>query len=133
MKRLLRHYVIVTFSLWSVSRLANGMIFERGFDTLFVAGLGFMAASILAKPVINILLLPLNLVTFGFFRWVASAIVLYIVTLLVPAFKLTAFQYAGLQSRWIDIPSMNFTGILAFVAFAFLISLITSFVFWLVR
>lgn len=133
MKRLLRHYVIVTFSLWGVSKLANGMVFQKGLDTLFVAGLGFMAASILAKPVINILLLPLNLVTFGFFRWVSSAIVLYLVTLLVSEFKLTAFRFAGLQSKWIDIPSMNFTGILAFVAFAFMISLITSFVFWLVR
>lgn len=133
MKRFLRHYVIDTFSLWTVSQIATGIVFEKGFETLFIAGLGFMGASLLAKPVINILLLPLNLVTFGFFRWVSAAIVLYLVTLIVPGFKLLRFHFEGLSSKWLDIPALNFNGILAYVAFAFLISFITSFIFWLVK
>lgn len=133
MKRILRHYIIVTYSLWVTAKLAQGMIFDKGLATLLITGIVFMAASLLAKPVINVLLLPLNLVTFGLFRWVSSAIVLYIVTLIVPHFRLAGFHFAGHSSKWIELPAVNFDGILAFVGFAFVISTITSIIFWIVK
>jgi putative membrane protein len=131
MKRVIRHYIIETLSLYLVSNIALGMVFEEPTQTLLIAGAGLMAANFFAKPIINILLLPLNLVTFGFFRWVASAIALYLVSLIVPGFKVAFFELPQYTSRWIDIPNMRFEGVLAFIAFAFIMSLITSFMFWL--
>mgnify|MGYP001578587732 CR=1 FL=1 len=92
-----------------------------------------MAVSLLAKPIINMLLIPLNLITFGLFRWVSSAVVLYIVTLIVKDFKLVAFSFVGYSSKWIDIPALNFQGLWAYVAFAFILSIITSFVYWVIK
>lgn len=133
MKRALRHYIIVTYSLWTTAKIAEGIVFEKGLQTLLLTGLVFMIASLLAKPVINVLLLPLNLVTFGLFRWVSSAVVLYLVTLVVPNFKLIGFYFAGYVSKWLDIPSFDFHGVLAYVGFAFIISSITSIIFWIVK
>ena len=133
MKRILRHFVIDTFSLWTVSNIAQGMVFQKGLETLITTGLAVTATFLLAKPIINLLLLPLNLVTFGLFRWVSSAVVLYIVTLIIKDFKITAFFFAGLTSKWIDIPALNLSGFLAFVGFSFLLSLITSFIYWLIK
>lgn len=131
MKRILRAYVIVTFSLWAVSQIAQGITFEKGLETLFLAGIGLTLAHIVAKPVINLLLLPINLVTFGLFRWVSSAIALYLVTLVVPGFKILGFHFSGFSSKWFDVPELNFKGVFSYVAFSFLFSLITSFVYWL--
>lgn len=133
MKRIIRHFVIDTFSLWVVTQMAGGLIFEKGLYTLLLTGAAVTAVSFLAKPAINLLLLPLNLVTFGLFRWVSAAIVLYIATLIVPMFKVASFSFAGYYSRWIDIPAMNLKGFLAFIAFSFLLSLITSFIYWLIK
>ena len=133
MKRIARHYVIDTFSLWVITQIAGGLFFERGIHTLLLTGVAITAVSFLAKPVINLLLLPLNLVTFGLFRWVSSAIVLYIATLLVPAFKVLSFTFVGLSSKWIDIPQMNLKGFLAYIAFSFILSLLTSFIYWLIK
>lgn len=133
MKRVLRHYAVDTFSLWATTKVAAGIFLEQGIETLMIAGLGFMAVSLLAKPIINLLLLPLNLVTFGVFRWLSSAIVLYLVTLIVPGFKITAFIYHGFESKWFDIPSLNLEGLLAYIAFAFVISALTSFIYWLIK
>lgn len=132
MKRILRHFVVDTTTLFLVSRIASGLVFERGFETLLLAGLALTATSLLAKPVINILLLPLNLITFNLFRWLSSAIALYIVTLIVPSFKITGFFFAGFSSQWLDIPAMNLEGILAYVVYAFILSFITGFIYWLV-
>ena len=113
MKRIIRHYAIDTLSLWAVAQIAAGMIFEKGIYTLLLTGAAITAVSFLAKPVINLLLLPINLVTFGLFRWVSSAIILYIATLIVPMFKVASFTFAGYSSQWIDIPAMNFKGFFA--------------------
>ncbi len=130
MKRIIRHYVIATFSLWSVSQIAQGIIFEEGFKTILLAGLGVTLTSILAKPVINILLLPLNMITFGLFRWLSSAIIFYLVTLILTEFKITGFSYPGLSTEWFDIPAIKLAGIGAYVGFSLLYSVIASFIYW---
>lgn len=133
MKRILKHYTIDTFSLWVVSNVAAGMIFENGLQTLLISGIALTGVFFFAKPVINLLLLPLNLLTFGLFRWVSSAVVLYLVTLIIKQFKIVSFTFSGFMSKWIDIPSLNFKGALAFIAFSFLLSLTTSFLYWLMK
>lgn len=133
MKKILRPYFIETYVLYTVSGIASGMVFGKGIETLLITGFVFMVTSLLAKPIINLLLLPLNLLTFGFFRWVSAAIVLYIVTLIVPAFSLVGFSFAGISNKWIEIPSLNFEGYVAFIAYAFLISLLSSFLYWLFK
>jgi putative membrane protein len=133
MKKILRHYTIDTFSLWVLSNIASGLIFENGLQTLLISGIALTGVFFLAKPVINLLLLPLNLITFGLFRWVSSAVVLYLVTLIIKEFKIIAFNFTGYSSKWIDIPAFNFKGLLAFIAFSFILSLITSFLYWLMK
>jgi len=133
MKRILRHFVIDSVSIFLVSSIASGMVFEKGLETLLLTGLGLTIASLIAKPVINILLLPVNLITFGLFRWVSAVAVLYIVSLTVPGFKILSFNFGGYTSLWIDLPVVAFTGFLAFFAFSFLHSLISSFIYWLIK
>jgi uncharacterized membrane protein YvlD (DUF360 family) len=132
MKRIIRHYIIDTASLFFVSRIASGFIFERGIETLLLAGIALTAASLLAKPIINFLLLPINLVTFNLFRWLSSTVALYLVTLVVPGFKVAGFFYPGLTSKWLDIPTLNFEGVMALIAFSFILSIITSIIYWII-
>ena len=132
MKRIIRHYAVDTFSLFTVSQIASGMVFEKGIQTLLLAGVGVMLVSLLIRPIINILLLPLNLVTFGLFRWVSSAIVIFLVTLVVPGFKLTGFHFPGLTTAWFDLPALNFSGIMAYIAFSFVLSLMISVIYWII-
>lgn len=133
MKRILRHFVIDSVSIFLVSSIASGMVFSKGIETLLLTGLGLTIASLIAKPVINILLLPVNLITFGLFRWVAAVAVLYIVTLVVPGFQIVGFHFGGYSSVWFDLPAINLVGYLAFIVFSFLHSLISSFIYWLIK
>lgn len=133
MKRVLRHFVIDTYSLWLTSRAAEGMVFDGGIKTLIFAGIAVTLVSVFAKPIINLLLLPINLISFGLFRWVASAVILYLVTLLIKDFKILHFNFLGYKSIWVDVPNLYFEGWLAFVAFSFFLSLLTSVIYWLLK
>lgn len=130
MKRIIRVFAISIVSLYLASQVADGMVFGDGSTTLIYTGIALTLTSFLGKPIISILLLPLNLVTFGFFRWVSSAIALYIVTLIISDFRIDYFLFEGLQSKWLDIPSMNLKGVWAFVGFAFVLSFISSSIHW---
>jgi putative membrane protein len=133
MRTLFKHFLIDTSSLYAISLVVSGMIFEKGIYTLLLAGLVLMLTTTIVKPIINILLLPLNLVTFGLFKWIGYAITLYLVTLIVPGFKLLDFAFKGIATSWFTIPSLTFEGTLAFLAFSFLISFISSLIYWILK
>ena len=126
MKRLLRHFLIDTAVLYFASQFVGGLNFDGGMSTIFLTGAVLAITTMLIKPLINILLLPLNLITFGFFKWIAHALSLYIVTLVVPGFSISGFAYSGFSSYWFSIPAINLPGVLAIVAFSFLISFASS-------
>lgn len=133
MKKIIRNYVINTVSLYLVSMLTEGLLFEKGIESLLLAGVGITLVSLLVKPIINLLLLPINLITFGLFRWVSSAIALYLVTLIVPGIRISGFFFAGLSSQWIDVPAVSLGGVFAFIAFSFILSLFVSAMTWLTK
>ena len=131
MKSALKIYVTHTLSLYLASVVFGGMQLSKGIDSLLLAGVGLSLLSLLVKPLINILLLPLNLITFGLFRWVSSVVALYLVTLIIPGFKISGFTFSGLASKWIDIPAVDLAGFLAIIAFSLVISVI-SILHWLI-
>lgn len=132
MKSLLKIYITCTLSLYLASVAFRGIELSEGINSILLAGVALSLFSLLVKPLINLLLLPLNLITFGLFRWVSSATALYLVTLIIPGFKIMGFSFAGFFSKWVDIPSVNLSGILAVVAFSLVISIISSILHWLI-
>lgn len=134
MKRILRNIFIQIGALYFTSVLIQGMEFKKGLISLFITGAFLSISSFVVKPVVNVLLLPLNLVTLNFFRWVGNLVVLYLATLvLTTEFSISAFKYDGFSSTLFDIPQIVlYPGILSFVAFAFVISIIAGIFHWLV-
>lgn len=133
MKAVLRHYIVDTFSLFFMSKFFQGIVFERGEYTLLIAGLVLMVSGLVVKPIINLLILPLNLVTFGVFKWVSSVVALYIVTLIVPGFAILKMAFGGFTGTWIDLPTFELHGLIAVMGFSFGISIFSSIMNWLVK
>jgi len=109
-KTILKHFIINTVSLYLVSLVISGIVFAEGTYSVLLAGIVLTLTTIVIKPIINILLLPINLVTFGLFRWLGFAITLYLVTLIVPGFKLLDFAFKGISSYWFTIPPLSGIG-----------------------
>lgn len=133
MRTILKHFIIDTVCLYIVSQIVSGVRFENGIQTLFLTGAVLTLATLIIRPVLNILLLPLNLITFGLFKWVTHTITLYLVTLIVLDFKILSFNFNGYVNNWFSIPHIYLTGILAFIAFSFLISFVSSIIYWIFK
>lgn len=133
MKTILKHFIIDTVSLYLISQVVEGLVFANGVSTILVAGAVLALTTMLIRPIINILLLPLNLITFGLFKWIGHAVSLYIVTMAVPGFQILSFAFGGLTTYWFVIPSIALSGIAAFIAFSFLISFTSSIIYWVFK
>src|SRR3990167_415445 len=133
MRAILKHFAVNIIVLYLVTQWFAGLSIANGTAGLIVAGVGLTLMNFLARPIINLLLLPINLITFGFFKWVSSAFTLYLTTLVVPGFAIAGFYFAGLSTKWIELPVINLSGFLAYIAFSFILTLFTSLLHWLVK
>lgn len=127
-----RSFFYTIAALWVVGQIAGGgIVYRTGMETFMLAAIALSAVNHFVRPFLNILLLPINLMTLGLFRWIANVLLLYGVTIIVPGFMINAFSFSGLASSAINIPPVYLTGFMAFLAVSFLLSFITSFLYWL--
>lgn len=132
-KRYLRLFLINLFCLWSIGFLLPGVKFIGGFQTIALTALVLTLIGSFIKPLIKLLLLPVNLLTLGAFRWLVNVITLWLVTLVVPQFIIQSFQFAGYTYNGFAIPTMFVATFWAFVLASLIISIITTFVLWLIK
>ncbi len=134
MKRFIRIFVVEAVVLYFVSYITTGLIFKNGTGSLFITAFALGIASLFIKPIINLLLLPLNLLTFGVFRFLTNAITLYLVDLVLVEFTVTNFFFKGYKGELVVIPSLALpTGFFSYLAFSFLISFTTTVIYWLLN
>lgn len=134
MRKLVKAITKESIVVYIISQITTGLIFQNGLVTLLVTAVALTFAAKLFKPVVNLLLLPLNLITFGFFRWISSAITIYLVDLILPDFNLAGFHFAGFATDFLTMPPIDLgPGFAAYVAFSFLMSMVGTLVFWLLK
>ncbi|MFZ5366370.1 MAG: phage holin family protein [Patescibacteria group bacterium] len=133
MKSLIRSFLFNAASLWLVGQLVSGIYFAKGYETLLLTAAVLGLVNLFVKPLINILLLPINLLTLGTLRWLVNVATLYLVTLLVSDFKIIGFSFSGFAYNGFSIPAFSTTGFLALVLTSFILSLCSSFLFWLAK
>ncbi|MBI3290610.1 phage holin family protein [Candidatus Microgenomates bacterium] len=131
---ILRSFVYTGAALGLVALISgNGINFSRGPETFLMASLAISIGNHFVRPILNILLLPINLVTLGLFRWVTNVLMIYAVTIVVAGFQIGAFNSKAVTIQGITIPEIHLAGIAAFLVISFLISFVSSFLYWLAK
>lgn len=130
MKKHLRNYLITLASLLMVAWLIPTVRFEQGAKTALTATLVLMISSVIAKPILNLLLLPINLLTLGLFRWLINLFVFYLTLLIIPTLKVDAFTFPGYDYQGFIIPELSFSFFWTLFLICFIISLVTGFLAW---
>jgi putative membrane protein len=100
---------------------------------LFWSSLILALLNLLVKPILNILLTPINFLTLGAFRWIINLIILLLVSLFVPEFKIIGFIFPGMSYLGFVIPSIRLTFFWSIFLVSFLLELLPSVIYWLVK
>src|SRR3989304_5275578 len=130
----LRSVAINLASVYIASQILSSIItYVGGWQTLFLAALAIALVNLFVRPVINLLLLPLHLVTLGVFRWATNIVTLYIITWLIPNLQIHAFISPRIDLTYIIIPAIHFSVFGAFILTTFTLTLIFHFLYWLLQ
>lgn len=101
----LMHWGITALSLWLAGFIFHGISFANK-KSLFISALLLGFANAVIRPIVIILTIPLTLITFGFFLLVINALMMLLVSAVVPGFKVSGFWTAFFASIFVTILSL---------------------------
>lgn len=133
MKKILRAFVINLAAVIVISQIISGFKISEGYEGIILTSAVLTGVNFGIKPLIKLLLLPINLLTLGAFRWLTNVFSLYLVTLIVPHLSVVGYDFPGFVYQGFVIPEMYLAKIWVLVISSFLISLLTTFFFWLFK
>lgn len=71
-----------------------GIMVTGGWITILLAALVWSVITLVIRPVLSILTLPVTLITFGLFSFILNALLFWAMTLVVPGFAVAGFWSA---------------------------------------
>lgn len=133
MKKIFRRTAFNAFSLFILPQIFSGVTIKDGLTGYILGGLVLSLINTFIKPIIHIISIPLNLITFGAFSFISNAIVLYLLTVLVPQIKIHAFTLHGFSSFGFVVPTIYVNTVFAYILAALTLSVISTFLTWVVE
>lgn len=133
MRSLLRNTGVNAFSLFILSQFLEGVRITGGISTFILGGFVLCLMTKILRPLLELVALPLNIVTFGTFSFLINAIILYLLTIFIPQISIIPFVFKGITFLGFVIPQVSFNSFFAFVVSAFALSIITGLIQWLIK
>lgn len=109
MKQLFRTFIYHVFAIYIVNELFAGMNISGGVGMVLGAGILLAILMMVGKPILKILLLPINIITFGLAGLFINVLVLFLLTFLLPEVVITSFTFPGVSLAGFVIPSIHFS------------------------
>lgn len=130
----LRSIAINLASVYLAAQVLSGVItYVGGWQTLFLAALAIALVNLFVRPIVNLLLLPIHLITLGIFRWLANLATLYVVTWIIPNLQIHSFISPEINIKYLIVPPIHFTPFGAFLVATVTLTLIFHFLYWLLQ
>ncbi len=118
--------------IFLASQILSGIIvYVGGYQTLLLAALVIAGVNLFVRPIINLLLLPINLITLGMFRWVSNLVTLFLATRLISNLQIRPFDFTGLNFGFLIVPAIHFTAFMSFVVATLTLTFTFHFLYWL--
>ena len=133
MKPFLRHVLINLLVIYLVDSTYRGFSIQHDAKTLITAAVIWLLLNKVVKPVIKLLLLPINLITLNLFSWAVSLITLFLLPLIVSGIKISPYNFPGFNYQGFSIPPIYLNLFFSFVVTSALLNLYHNIIMWLIR
>lgn len=111
------------------TEIYQGFVIHGGWQTVFFAGLILTLLTLIVKPLLKILFIPVNLLTFGLFSWVINVLVVYFLTLLIQTVYVRPWMFSGFSFQGFVIPGVQVTYLVSLILATFLMTFISNMLF----
>jgi putative membrane protein len=105
MRKIIVKILATAASFYVAGYFLSGVHLDSTWSSYLIASLVFVLFNFFLTPIIKLLLLPINLLTLGLFRWMTNVLVLYLFDLVYDGISIASFNYPGYSSAIISLPS----------------------------
>ncbi|MFZ2200092.1 MAG: phage holin family protein [Microgenomates group bacterium] len=128
MRKIILNILATAASFYLAQYFLAGIHLDSTWSAYLIASLVFVVFNFVLSPIIKLLLLPINLLTLGLFRWLTNVLVLYLFDLIYDGIAISGFTFPGYTSSIISIPSGYLGLFWVLVLASFIMSLTYSFI-----
>lgn len=133
MKKILKLTLLFTFSLITANHIWGNLFFQTIPLSIIKTALVLSIFEIILKPILKIVLFPINLITLGLFRIIIDTLGLYIAVFLFSDFKVLDIHTSATNWWGIAIPPFNFDNFFTYLVTSVTIGLILNFFNFIIR
>ena len=106
---MLKRYFAVVFTVQTLTLLIPSFSVSGGFAGILLSSLILFFLYFVARPLVNLVALPINLLTLNLFAWVINIILFYVWILLSSNVNLIEFEFLGFDFGAFKISAISFT------------------------
>jgi len=126
MKYLFRCFLFNAFSLWLVSETIPGITVNGGWQGILFNACILSILMLIIQPILKILFIPINIMTFGLLSWAVNVIVVYLLTFFAPGVQIFAWIFPGVSSYGFVIPTFPVSYILSLTCITVALTVVTN-------
>ena len=115
MKKILKFTLLISFSLALQNQFWLNLGFADNVWTIIKVAFILTIFELLLKPIIKILLIPINILTLGFFRIVINTVGFYLATFILSDFTVNSIHTLPFIWQGFSFPALNFVGFWSYV------------------
>lgn len=119
MKKFLKFTLLFIFALITENQIWQNLVFDDIPLTIIKVALILSIFELVLKPIVKILLLPINILTLGTIRIVINTLGLYLATFFLADFHLNNIFMVSTNFAGFQIPQFHFVGFLAYLVSSF--------------
>lgn len=133
MKAYLLAFLTSALAFAAATFIVNGLDYGHNYNTLLKISLIFGLLEIFARPLIKILLLPLNFLTMGLLSGITGVVILYLMSLVNIGFSLKDTTSPAFGSHGVSFPSYHVGQIFTLLIGALVISIISAILYKFIK
>ncbi len=100
--RIILHWIVLSIAVWVTTQIVSGITVDPIWAAL-VVGACLTLFNMFLRPIINILTLPINVVTLGLFSLVVNGFLFYYLGTLIRGFSVTTFTAAFIGAILVSV------------------------------
>lgn len=131
MKGLLRRFLFYTIALFLATQLLYGFKLHGGLQVYIMTGIILSLMMLILKPILHIVSMPLNLITFGLASFLVNTLILFLLAIFVPQVVVNPFTLPGISFFGFTIPAIRLNQWFAYLVASIVLSSVYSILTWL--
>ena len=132
MKRILRTVSINLLVIYLADLIYPGFSVKHDLKVLLTAAVIWLLLNKIVKPIIKLLLLPINLITLNLFSWAVSMLTLFLLQMIVGDISVTPYQFPGFSYQGFVVPELFIGLFFSYFITSILLNILMTFIKWLI-